>query len=234
VNEPVQNDCNYLATLAGGLAHEVRNPLNAMELNLQLMIEELAAIEDEHGGRLRRRAALIRDEVRRLDRILQEFLNYTRGPELQRAPLAVNDLLERTLEVIAIQAGQQNVRVMKSFASDLPVVPLDGGVLQQALLNLCLNALQAMPQGGDLIVRTQRQNRSLRIDIIDTGIGIPDESAARVFQAYYSTRKGGSGLGLALARRYVEAHNGTIAFASVPGQGTDFTVLLPLPGEGAS
>ncbi len=230
MNGPEQNDCNYLATLAGGLAHEVRNPLNAMDLHLQLMLEEVAQAEDEHTQRLKRRTELMRDEVRRLDRILQEFLNFTRGPELQRAPVRVDALLDGALDLIAAQAEQQQVRIMRSYAPDLPVLDADAGLLRQALLNLLLNALQAMPQGGDLIVRAQRQEEQVRIDLIDTGKGIPDDIAPRIFQAYFSTRTGGSGLGLALARRYLEAHGGLISFASIPGQGTDFTILLPAGG----
>lgn len=231
MSEPRAQDCNYLATLAGGLAHEVRNPLNAMDLNLQLMLEEMAAAEDERTGRWRRRAELIRGEVRRLDLILQDFLNYTRGPELRRAATDLNALVESALELVAAQAAQQGVRVMKSFAPDLPTLMLDDGVLRQALLNLLLNALQAMAAGGDLIVRTQAQAGALQLDIIDTGTGIPADAAPHVFQAYYSTRKGGSGLGLALARRYIEAHAGQLTFTSVPGQGTDFTVTLPVAGH---
>lgn len=228
MNDNPAQDCNYLATLAGGLAHEVRNPLNAMDLNLQLMLEEMGEVEDERARRWRRRAELIRGEVRRLDLILQDFLDYTRGPELRRAPTDINAFVESTLELVTAQAVQQGVRVMKSFAPDLPALMLDDGVLRQALLNLLLNALQVMPQGGDLILRTQLQDDAVRLDIIDTGQGIPDEIAPHVFQAYYSTRKGGSGLGLALSRRYIEAHHGRITFTSVPGQGTDFTVLLPV------
>jgi signal transduction histidine kinase len=120
------------------------------------------------------------------------------------------------------------VVIRTQYASDLPKVPLDAQLFKQALLNLILNAEHAMPDGGDLMLKTRRDGRWAVLEVIDTGVGMPEDVRARVFDAFYSTRPGGSGLGLPTTRKIIEAHGGTIHVQSVPGKGSQFTVRLPI------
>jgi len=221
----------HIGKLAGGLAHEIKNPLSTLNMNLQLMEEDWGDMESADGRQLRSRIDMLRKEVRRLEEILNDFLRFARGPEIDLVQCDLNTLLDEVVDFIAPEALSQEVHVRKSYADDLPACRLDVDLMKQALLNLIINAEQAMPEGGELMVRTTRNGAHMTVDITDTGVGIPEDKLEEVFQVYVSTKKGGTGLGLPTARRIIEDHGGRISVQSEVGKGTNFQVQLPIPEE---
>lgn len=217
-----------LGTLTGGLAHEIKNPLSTVQLNLQLLEEDLRT---EHPGQSRvlSRLTTVKSETARLRDILDDFLRYAGRLELERKPTELNSLLEELVDFFTPQAQVHRIQLrLRKFPESL-VVPVDPKLIKQALLNLMLNAVHAMPGGGELMLSLSRNGSDAAlIDVIDTGAGIPSDAAGRIFQAYYSTRKGGTGLGLPMAKRIVDEHGGSLSVTSEPGKGSDFTLRLPL------
>jgi len=216
-----------LGTLTGGLAHEIKNPLSTVQLNLQLLREDLEQ-RDPANSRLVNRLNTVQNETARLRDILDDFLRYAGKIELDRKPHDVNALLEELIDFFSPQAQLQRVQLRLRKSSQPLVVPLDERLIQQALLNLLINALQAMPEdGGEIILSVAERGEQAVIDVIDTARGIPPEALEKIFEAYYSTKSGGTGLGLAIARRIVQEHGGQINVRSELGKGTDFTIALP-------
>jgi signal transduction histidine kinase len=215
-----------LGTLTGGLAHEIKNPLSTIQLNLQLLREDLPDGEP-FSTRIVNRLTTVQKEASRLRDILDDFLRFAGKMELDRRPLDLNRLLEDMVDFFFPQAQAQRVQLRLRPADGGLVAPVDERMLKQALLNLMINAVHAMPQGGELILSAGRQDGKAVIDVIDTGRGIEPEVLKRIFDAYYSTKKGGHGLGLAISKRIVEEHGGTLAAVSEVGKGTDFRIELP-------
>lgn len=216
-----------LGTLTGGLAHEIKNPLSTVQLNLQLLGEDLPH-DDPSFSRLSSRLNTVQQETARLREILDDFLRYAGRLELDRKPVALNDLLSELVDFYAPQAQVQRVQLRLQLPGHPLIVPLDAKLIKQAVLNLMINATHAMPNGGELILSLDADGDYAAIHVIDTGIGMTPEVKERIFQAYYSTKKGGTGLGLAMAKRIVEEHGGTLGVASEPGKGSDFLIRLPL------
>jgi signal transduction histidine kinase len=216
-----------LGTLTGGLAHEIKNPLSTVQLNLQLLSEELDP-RDVHQQRMVHRLEVVQRETGRLREILDDFLKYAGKMELDRKPTDLNDLLEELVDFFAPQAQLHRIQ-LRIRREDGPLLAnIDGKFVKQAVLNLMLNAVQAMPNGGELILSATTTDGVARIDVIDTGGGIPPEAAANIFKAYYSTKRGGTGLGLAISQRIVREHGGTLNVESEPGKGSDFSMTIPL------
>lgn len=218
----------YLGTLAGGLAHEIKNPLSTISINLALLREDLGA--DASQARHLKRIRLLEREVGRLEGIVQDFLRLTRGLDLHPEPTDLNGLLGELLEFIEPEAKKERVAIRQSLDPSLPRVTLDRQAFRQVFVNLLVNARQAMPSGGELIVRTLAEGADVLVEVTDTGVGMSADVLARCFDAYFSTKKGGTGLGLPTARRIVEEHSGSIGVWSEPGKGTKFTVRLPVKG----
>jgi signal transduction histidine kinase len=217
-----------LGTLTGGLAHEIKNPLSTVQLNLQLLREDLAP-ENPAYSRLIGRLNTVQKETSRLRETLDDFLRYAGKIALSPKPADVYDLLEELVDFFSPQAQLQRVQLRVARPAGPIVVSLDERLIKQAVLNLMINALQAMPeQGGEIILSARRQEDRVVIDVTDTGKGIPAEALARIFDAYYSTKKGGTGLGLAIARRVAEEHGGKVAVRSEVGKGSVFSIALPL------
>lgn len=229
--------------MTGGLAHEIKNPLSTIGLNAQLLKEELEEIQgdEDRRGRMTRRLDALKREVERLRGILQDFLEYAGELRLDLKPLNVSALVDELGDFFAPQADKAGVRMRIDLASDPLNAEVDGPRLKQAVLNLMLNAVQAMGSvhdGGqirskELILRTSRQmdadGRAMAlIQVIDTGPGISAEAMAKIFQPYFTTKAGGTGLGLPTSRRIVEAHHGRMDLQSEPGRGTDFQIRIPL------
>jgi signal transduction histidine kinase len=219
-----------LGTLTGGLAHEIKNPLSTVQLNLQLLREDVRP-DTPPGRRLYNRLSICERETGRLRDILDDFLRYAGKIELDRAPISLNRLCEDLVDFFLPQAQLNKVQLRLKPATEDVVVCADERLLKQAVLNLVLNGVQAMPSGGELILQVSSDGREARIDVIDTGSGISPEKVERIFDAYYSTKKSGTGLGLAMTRRIAGEHGGRVSVTSELGRGSIFALHLPLPPD---
>lgn len=216
-----------LAQLAGGLAHEVKNPLGTIRLNVQLLGEELASIDSQEARRARHRVEVVLRECDRLAEILDDFLRYAKVSQPRFEWVDLNRMVSEVVEFGRPRIESAGIVVREDLAADLPSLFLDGDLIRQAILNLFLNAEAAMGKGGELILRTRLDGKDVVLDIVDTGPGIPLDRRELVFRPFYSTRRDGSGLGLPTARRIIEAHGGRLLLDSEPGRGTVFHVRLP-------
>jgi signal transduction histidine kinase len=216
-----------LGRLSSGIAHEVKNPLNATMIHLELLRSRLQQNPDalEH-------VAVITTQMRRLDEVVQGFLKFTRPEDLRLKPVSLSTIVDCILPIVLAEAGSHRIDVRVDCPADLPHVSADPGLLEQAFLNLALNACQAMPDGGQLrIVARPQAGGVVQIAFEDTGVGIPPEALDRVFDLYYTTKSEGSGIGLSLVYRTIQLHDGEIEVQSVPGRGTTFRILLRQAGE---
>lgn len=222
-----------LARLAAGLAHEIKNPLSTMAINLALLDEEWGRSRD--GGeptardkRCQKRVLTLQREVKRLETIVDDFLRYARGGEVNRSPHDLVQLVREVLDFVESEDTLAGIRHHVELPLGLPLVMLDAGAFKQALLNLFVNARQAMPMGGELIVRARREGNWVELSVTDTGTGMSPEALEHCFDVYFSTKKGGTGLGLPTTKRIVEEHGGRIAVVSEESRGTSFSIVLPL------
>jgi two-component system sensor histidine kinase HydH len=216
-----------LGTLTSGLAHEIKNPLSTVQLNLQLLQEDLSPANPAYS-RLVNRLRIVKNETSRLREILDDFLRYAGRLELEKKPIELNNLLEEIVDFFAPQAQLQHVQ-LRFNKSPLPLTAkIDPKLIKQAILNLMINAMQAMQNGGELMLSLTTIPDFAVIDVIDTGGGIPPEAAESIFQVYYSTKRGGTGLGLPMAKRIAEEHGGSLSVTSEIGKGSDFKLRLPL------
>jgi PAS domain S-box-containing protein len=213
-----------LGRITAGVAHEVKNPLNSMRLWLENLKASLS-VEDTMPQQAVR---VLDSEIDRLDTVVKRFLDFTRPPEMHQEETSLKDLLSEVLAVEQPQMDKANVKVGSRFASDVPTVLVDRQLLKQAVMNLLINAVEAMPGGGRLTVSLERHAEMAAIEIADTGRGIAPEHRQRIFQLFFTTRPGGSGIGLASAFRTVQLLNGSIDFKSEVGRGTTFRIELPL------
>lgn len=222
-----------IAALAGGLAHEIRNPLGTISMNLELMGEELGDLEEDspQARRLQTKLSSVQRECDRLEEILNDFLQFARAGELSLTGHSLNELLEEFIDFYRPTATEADIDIRFYPGTDLPEVDLDPKLFRQVLQNLTQNAQQAMPEGGVLIIQTMPRDDRVILEIIDNGQGMSGVTASRMFQAFYSTRSGGSGLGLPTVRKIVQSHRGEITCDSEPGRGTRFTISLPCRSE---
>jgi signal transduction histidine kinase len=225
-----------LSKLTGALAHEIKNPLSTIKINLKLVSEEL---ESPNAGastgkgtqtptRALRKIAVIQKETERLEQILEGFLRYIDRTKLQLASVDINELIGDMIDFYSSQAYSHSITIRQGLYNEQLICKVDAGMLKQVILNIFINAQQAMSNGGELIIRTDRQKKQAVIQISDTGRGIAPANLPKIFDAFYSSRPQGSGLGLPTAKKIVEAHNGTITVDSEPDKGTSFTIKLPL------
>ncbi len=219
-----------LGTLAAGVAHEVKNPLHALTLNLHLLQAELAAPEPA-AAEIKGYFDILRSEMDRIHRIVENFLRFSKPSIPEVTSLNPHALLERVLSLTAFEAADHGVRIVTQFDPTLDALPGDDGQLSQVFLNIVINALQAMPSGGALMVTTRRGVGWAEIAVGDSGEGIQREILPHVFDPYFTTRPRGVGLGLAIAHRIVEGHQGTIDVESEVGTGTTMIVRLPLANQ---
>lgn len=221
----------FLGALAGGLAHEIRNPLSTLKVNLQLLKEDWGKTSTPKEQKAYKKILVLLKETNRLEEILDDFLKFAKRHILTLEEHKLNDIIDEVLAFVEPELVKQNIKMLKHYDTSLPVMELDRNHLKQALMNIVINAQQAMTKGGELIVKTTREDKeTVRIEIIDTGCGIPGDVLPQVFDVYFSTKKTGSGLGLATARRIIEEHNGTISVQSEPDKGSCFIIRLPLSG----
>ena len=225
-----------LGRLAASVAHEVRNPLGAIDIQLQLLQEELRAGSGERAGE---RLDTARAELRRLDRIVQNFLRFSRPPALHLARVSLSELLARLRELIEPEARERGIALEFHGGDGEPaaVIDADENLLSQAFLNLLINAMQACgeaggePRGSGALVEIRlgaADARSALVTIGDRGCGIPPGDLERIFEYYYTTKDTGTGLGLSIAQRIIDQHQGSLEVESEEGAGTTVSVRLPL------
>ena len=217
-----------LTLLAAGVAHELGNPLNSLNIHLQLMERELKKLPPAKAARLQKDLSVAREEIARLDRIINQFLRAIRPtqPDLQRT--AVNDIVTESLALLEREIKDRDILVELALAPDLPQCLADRAQLQQAFYNLIKNALQAMRTGGILRIRTEAGPDHVTVSFMDTGHGISPEHIGRVFEPYFTTKTNGTGLGLMIVQRIVREHGGTLDVESDVGRGTTVRIKLPL------
>jgi signal transduction histidine kinase len=223
-----QERLSELGNLAATVAHEIRNPLNSVSMGLQRLRGEFSPTQDQ--DQYFRFIELMQGEVQRLNSIVEQFLSLARPLDLKPEPLRIGDMLKELLTLVGGDPKQSKVQYHVSASPDLPPVRADRNYLKQLLLNLVLNSVQAMPEGGMLTIEADANDHSLFLTIADSGTGIRPEDLPKVFEPYFTTKAKGSGLGLAIAQRIVEAHGGKISVESEPGRGTRFRITLPLRG----
>lgn len=222
------DDRALIETIAAGIAHEVRNPLNALQINLEILREELRELVPDPGQPVYAALAKIANEVASLDHFVAEFLRYARPPRLKLEPVPVRALVGDLITFVAPEFSRRKVALSALLDRGPPVVTADSFQLKHAVLNLLLNALQATPAGGSVEVVLEQAGDELSIDVRDTGEGIAADKLPRVFDVFFTMREGGTGLGLPIARRIVEEHGGRLTLESAPGAGTTARVRVPV------
>ncbi len=231
INQRLVDQYTEIARLAGALAHEIKNPLSTIRLNMDLMAEEFAESESPRERRVLAKVRVVQRECQRLQELLDNFLDFAKVRRYNFQPTDLNQGVRQVLELFKPKAQQAKIELVDYLASDLPTVLLDREAFHAALLNLMLNAEQAMPDGGQLVVRTYSTVQGVALELIDTGCGMDEETLEHIFEAFFSTKKGGSGLGLPTAKKIIEGHGGRITVRSELGRGTQFTIHLPIPRQ---
>jgi two-component system, NtrC family, sensor histidine kinase HydH len=212
-----------LGELSAGMAHEIRNPLNSIKGAVEILKDDYSPDDAKYEF-----IRILLKETDRLDRIVREFLGFVRPkqPEYQQADL--NEAIESVLALTAQEARKAGVKVEKDLDPSIGMRSLDASLLKQAFLNLVLNAIQAMPQGGTLTVASSLNPGGIEVSVSDTGIGFGEEDRKKLFTPFFTTKKNGTGLGLAITYRIIENHHGKIGVTSEPGKGTTFTLKIPV------
>jgi signal transduction histidine kinase len=227
MNSPPNQQYLELAELAGGFIHEIKNHINTLSLNLQLLAEDFETPETPRERLAADRVAKLGDECRRLVDLSNDFLRFARIAELERVPTDLDVVIRRMVDFLSPTARMQNVTIHWHAEPDLPLVPLDTEMFEKVLLNLMLNAEDAMPDGGTLTLQARAEDDKVVLDVIDTGCGMTADLAAKIFTPFVTTKQTGNGLGLATSKKIVLALGGTIEVQSAPGLGTKFTIALP-------
>jgi PAS domain S-box-containing protein len=240
-----------LTLLAASVAHEIGNPLNALHIHLQLMERELRKLKKgtppaniisrgrpntvtvgadtaEIAGKLEQYLGVAKGEINRLDYIVTQFLQAIRPAPLQLQLATLNGVIEKTLALLRPELDNRAITVKSQLSGHLTATPIDVTQMQQVLVNLIKNAMQAMTRGGTLTLQTGETNDHVWVSVGDTGGGIPQEQVTRIFEPFYTTKTKGSGLGLMIVQRIVRAHGGNIELESHEGRGTNFRIWLPL------
>jgi signal transduction histidine kinase len=226
-----REEATLFEALAAGIAHEVRNPLNALQINLGILEQEISEIVPDRSGHVFEVMRKIAGELRSLDNFVAEFLRFARPPHPVLEAVAVRPLLDDLVAFIGPECARQGVALSLRCEGGPAAVRADRFQLKHALLNLVLNALQATQAGGEIVIDAVGSARTLEIVVRDTGEGLSDEVLARAFDAFFTTREGGTGLGLPIARRIAEAHGGTLVIRSLKDEGAAATLSLPLAAE---
>ncbi len=218
-----------LAELAGSLAHEIKNPLSVIHMNIDLLSEDLLETDSPIRRRSLDKVEIVRQQCERMETMLRDFLRFTKLSQIDLIPGNLNDQMDRVLRAYRAQADASGITIERYLDTDLPVILLHSDSLQAALMNLVKNAIEAMENGGQLWVRTSTTRDGVALELIDTGSGVDDTTLLHMFEPFYSTKDGGSGLGLPTARKIIEAHGGRISVQSEVGRGTKFVLEFPVP-----
>ena len=222
-----EKSCDQFDAHARELVHEIRNPLNSVSLNLQLIEEDLSSVEIQEADEALNRIRRIRSEIERLNQILTDFRRFTGLPPLSFRQSNLSRLIEEVLEFTEPEAQSRNIKVIREVQA-LPSIKLDPDQFKQALWNLIINAAQAMENGGKLTVRASALDDNIHIDVQDTGEGVSPDIADRMFDLFFHTKENGTGVGLAIVKRVIEGHGGRVSATSQPNQGATFSIVLPI------
>ena len=223
-----------VGTMAAQVAHEVRNPLGSITLNLDLLQKEISKLAEGKGhspAEGRGLAVEIREEVNRIQRVLEDYLQFARLPKPQLRPVGLNELLGQKLDFMRGAFERAGVKPLTHFDPAAGTILADAEQLWQAILNLIRNSLDAMPGGGELTVGTWREAGQMRLRVTDTGKGMNQEHLAQVFAPFFTTKPSGTGLGLALVQQITSEHGGHVECESTPGKGSTFTIFLPVGNQ---
>lgn len=216
-----------IGRLTSGVAHEVKNPINAIVVHLEVLRQKLREVDPD----TRRHMDVIGSEIQRLDRVVQTLVDFTRPVDLRLTEMDLRKLVDDVVALAAPAAEQHRVRVERHTSQEALMVRMDVDLVKQAILNIVINGMQAMPAGGALRISSRREGDNAEITVRDQGAGIPADIRDKVFNLYFTTKKGGTGIGLAMAYRVVQLHHGNLEFTSVPGTGTTFYLRIPLAEE---
>lgn len=227
--DELRKQFNELASLSGELAHEIKNPLSTIRMNVELLKEDFENIHSPEARRALPKIDIVITQCQRLETMLNDFLRFTRLSNLELKSGSLNAQVSHVLDFFQHQASQQNVEVVRHLDSELPSIKLDPQTLQAALINLVKNALEAMPNGGQLLARTRIIRTGVALDLIDTGCGMTSNTLINMFKDFYTSKEGGTGLGLPTAKKIIEAHGARINVQSELGRGTQFTIEFPTP-----
>ena len=218
----------YVGSLASGLAHEIRNPLNAMNVNLQMLEEELNDPPVSPAEEIRPLIEGTLGEIRRLNRLVTDFLDYARPSKPKMVPVDVNGVVKDTVEFLRAELEGTGIRITAALSPKIPLVDMDPQRIRQALMNILLNAKQVLGKEGRIEVSAAVGSQGeVRISVRDNGPGIPVSDREKIFHIFYSTKGGGTGMGLPIARRILESHGGSLEVESTPGNGTCFILIFP-------
>jgi two-component system sensor histidine kinase HydH len=217
-----------VGTLTAGLSHEIRNPLNAAGLQLSVLERRVRRLDTAQQPDLLEPLLLVKDEIRRLDQVLEDFLQFARPVQFTPRPVSIPEVLAKVKSLFQTVADQRGVRLEQRCAEDLPAVAGDEGRLRQLLVNLTLNALDATPKGGVVSILCDREDREAVLKVEDDGPGIPADLLGRIFEPFFTTKPHGSGLGLPIVHAVVTQHGGTLTAENRAEGGARFTARLPL------
>ncbi len=213
-----------IGRLTSGVAHEVKNPINAIVVHLEVLRQKLQQVDPD----ARRHVDVIGSEIQRLDRVVQTLVDFTRPVELRLSEIDLRRLVDEVVVLASPDAERHGVSIVRDFPRDGLFVKVDADLVKQAVLNIVLNGVQAMPDGGTLNLIGSREDGDAQLEVRDQGTGIPQEVRDKIFNLYFTTKKNGSGIGLAMTYRVMQLHNGSVEYDSVEGQGTSFRLRLPL------
>ncbi len=218
---------NALTLLAAGVAHEIGNPLNSLHIHLQLLERRAARLAPDVRERFKGPLAIAREEIKRLDLIVTQFLGAIRPVRLDLRPDNLNEIVRESVNFLAAETRGRSISITQELRSDLPLIPVDRDQLKQAFYNLLKNSFHAMREGGSLVIRTDLDGDDVVVVFEDDGCGMSPETMARLFEPYFTTKKSGSGLGLLIVRRIAHAHGGDLSIESREGEGTKVRIRLP-------
>ncbi len=216
-----------IANLVSSVSHEIRNPLSAVGIHAEILSNRLQKEYPELDERLKKSLNIIQTEIKRIHRIHTQFFNLARQREATLNSLKPNALVEDVINLVQHLANEQQIKLSANLFKGVDFIYGDADQIKQVLLNIVLNAFQAVDNGGEVKLRTYQDQRNVYFEIADNGCGIPEEVGDRIFDLYFTTKKDGGGIGLALCKKIIEAHEGQIRYQSVVGKGTVFTVVLP-------